>query len=49
VRPPTPARLLLLASFAVLAGGPILEELVRTRRHRFEGDRRCQAGLATIK
>ncbi len=42
-------QVLLVASFAVLAGVPILEELVRTRRHRFERERRFQAGLATIK
>lgn len=47
--PVTSARILLLASFAVLAGVPILEELVRTRRHRFEHKRNYQAGLATIK
>lgn len=40
-------RVLLVGSFAVLAGVPILEELARTRRHR--GERRFQAGLATIK
>lgn len=38
---------LLVASFAVLAGVPILEELLRTRRHRLERERRFQAGLAT--
>jgi hypothetical protein len=47
--PITSATVLLLASFAVLAGLPILEELVRTRRHRIERERRYQAGLATIK
>lgn len=40
-------RVLLVASFAVLAGVPVLEELARTHRHRDE--RRYQAGLATIK
>jgi hypothetical protein len=47
--PVTSAGILLLASFAVLAGVPIIEELVRTRRHRFERKRNYQAGLATIK
>jgi hypothetical protein len=42
-------RALLVASFAVLAGVPIVEELVRTRRHDPERRRRYQAGLATIK
>lgn len=42
-------RVWLLASFAVLAGVPILEELVRTHRHRFDRQRPYQAGLATIK
>lgn len=42
-------RLWLLASFVVLAGVPVVEELVRTRRHRFERGRRDHAGLATIK
>lgn len=45
----TSSSLLLLASFAVLAGVPILEELMRTRRHRTERERRYHAGLATIK
>lgn len=49
VAPITSAGVLLLASFAVLTGVPILEELVRTRRHRAERERRYQAGLATIK
>lgn len=40
-------RVLLMGSFALLSGVPILEELARTRRHR--GERRFQAGLATIK
>jgi hypothetical protein len=40
-------RTLLVGSFAVLAGVPILEELARTYRHR--GERRFQAGFATIK
>jgi hypothetical protein len=40
-------RILLVASFAVLSGVPILEELARTYRHR--GEQRLQAGLATIK
>lgn len=45
-----PARLWLLASFVVLAGVPILEELVRTLRYRREREQqRYQAGLATIK
>lgn len=47
--PVTSGRLLLLASFAVLAGAPILEELVRTRRHRSTKERHYQEGLATIK
>jgi hypothetical protein len=47
--PITLLHVLLLVSFAVLAGFPILEELMRTRRHR-AGHARChQAGLATIK
>lgn len=46
--PLTWGALLLLASYTVLAGLPIVEELVRTRRHRVERDR-YQAGLATIK
>ena len=50
VRPPDAARLWLLAGFTVLAGTPILEELVRTRRHRGEREQqRYQAGLTTIK
>jgi hypothetical protein len=40
---------LLLGSFIVLTGAPILEELMRTRRHRWEREQRFQAGLATIK
>lgn len=45
-----PSRLWLLASFTVLAGVPILEELVRTLRYRGEREQqRYQAGLATIK
>jgi hypothetical protein len=40
---------LLVGSFAVLAGVPILEELARTRRHRFERAQRLQTGLAAIK
>lgn len=40
-------RVLLVGSFALIAGVPILEELARTHRHR--GERRLQAGLATIK
>lgn len=47
--PLTANRVLLLASFAMLAGVPVIEELVRTRRHRMESGRRYQAGLATIK
>ncbi len=47
--PVSTASILLLASFAVLAGAPILEELMRTRRHRSERERRYQAGLATIR
>ncbi|HEY0940044.1 MAG TPA: hypothetical protein VGE08_08110 [Steroidobacter sp.] len=47
--PLTLPSVLLLASFAVLAGIPILEELMRTRRHRAKPSRRHQAGLATIK
>jgi hypothetical protein len=47
LRPPDLGRVLLVGSFAVLSGVPILEELVRTYRHRSE--RRFQAGLATIK
>lgn len=45
---PDPSRIGLLASFVVLAGVPIVEELLRTRRYRAER-RRYQAGLATIK
>lgn len=40
-------RVLLVGSFALLAGVPILEELARTYRHR--GKRRLHAGLATIR
>lgn len=47
LRPPDLGRGLLVISFAVLSGVPILEELARTHRHRDE--RRPQAGLATIK
>jgi hypothetical protein len=43
------ARMLLVGSFAVLAGVPIVEELARTYRHRGDRERRFQAGLATIK
>jgi hypothetical protein len=46
-QPPDLQALLLLGSFAVLSGVPILEELARTHRHR--GERQFQAGLATIK
>ncbi|MFC4309388.1 diguanylate cyclase [Steroidobacter flavus] len=47
---PDSSRVLLLASFTVLAGVPILEELVRTLRHRGERKQlRYQAGFATIK
>lgn len=46
--PVSSGAVLLLASFAVLAGAPVLEELMRTRRHRAER-KRGQAGLATIK
>jgi hypothetical protein len=42
-------RVLLVSSFAVLAGVPIMEELARTYRHRGDRERRAQAGLATIK
>jgi hypothetical protein len=49
VTPFTSARMLLLISFIVLAGAPIAEELMRTRRHRFERRAARQAGLATIK
>jgi hypothetical protein len=41
-------RVWLLASFTILSGVPILEELVRTYRYRRERQR-YQAGLATIK
>lgn len=47
--PVTSGGIWLLASFGALAGVPILEELVRTRRHRSERERRYQTGLATIK
>jgi hypothetical protein len=47
LRPPDLGRVLLVGSFAVLSGVPILEELARTYRHR--GERPFQAGLATIK
>jgi hypothetical protein len=47
--PVTSGSVLLVASFAVLSGAPILEELWRTRRKRFERERHSQAGLATIK
>lgn len=47
VRPPDLGRVLLVGSFAVLSGVPILEELARTYRRR--GERRFHAGLATIK
>jgi hypothetical protein len=47
LQPPDVGRVLLVGSFAVLSGVPILEELARTYRHR--GERRFQAGLATIK
>jgi hypothetical protein len=47
LRPFELGRMLLVGSFAVLSGVPILEELARTYRHR--GERRFQAGLATIK
>jgi hypothetical protein len=46
-RPLELGRALLVGSFAVLSGVPILEELARTYRHR--GERHFQAGLATIK
>lgn len=45
---PDSTRVWLLASFVTLAGVPILEELVRTRRYRDERQR-YHAGLATIK
>jgi hypothetical protein len=47
--PVTSGSVLLITSFALLSGAPILEELWRTRRNRFERERRGQAGLATIK
>jgi hypothetical protein len=47
--PRTSGRVLLVASFAVLSGAPILEELRRTRRKRLGREHRSQAGLATIK
>jgi ABC-type amino acid transport system permease subunit len=47
LRPPELGRTLLLSSFAVMSGAPILEELARTYRHR--GDRHVQAGFVTIK
>lgn len=47
LRPFDLGRMLLVGSFAVLSGVPILEELARTYRHR--GERQPQAGLATIK
>lgn len=40
-------RVLLVGSFVVLSGVPIIEELVRTHRHR--GERHFHDGLATIK
>lgn len=44
------SRVLLLASFVVLAGAPIIEELLRTRRYRGEHNKQgYQAGLATVK
>jgi len=46
---PDSSRLWLLASFTLLTGAPILEELLRTLRNRGEGARRYQAGLATIR
>lgn len=46
--PVSSGRLWLLGSFAVLAGAPVIEELMRTRRRQVERDR-YQAGLATIK
>lgn len=39
----------LLASFILLAGAPILEEMMRSRRHRMEREARYQTGLATIR
>lgn len=47
LRPLELERALLVASFAVLAGVPIVEELARTYRHRSE--RHSQVGLVTIK
>jgi hypothetical protein len=47
--PVTSGSVLLVASFAVLSGVPILEELWRTSRNRLERDSHGQAGLATIK
>jgi len=47
LRPPDLGRVLLVGSFAVLSGVPIVEELARTYRHRRE--QRFQAGFATIK
>jgi hypothetical protein len=47
--PVTSGSVLLVASFAVLSGAPILEELWRTRRKQFERERQNQTGLATIK
>jgi hypothetical protein len=47
LKPPDLGGALLVGSFAVLSGVPILEELARTSRHR--GERRGQAGFATIK
>jgi len=44
------SRLGLLASFTVLAGAPIIEELVRAQRYRGQREQqRYQAGFATIK
>ncbi len=47
--PVTSGSVLLVASFAVLSGAPILEELQRTRRKQLERERQSHAGLATIK
>jgi hypothetical protein len=48
--PADSSRLWLLASFTLLAGVPIFEELVRTVRYRGEREQqRYHAGLATIK
>lgn len=47
LRAPDFERWLLVGSFTVLSGAPILEELARTYRHR--GERKVQAGFATIK